>query len=86
MKYLKLSNGTIWEDGYLIRVETRIFLYIPGGDMKTVFDQLIDPANTAAISYKDGPDEQVFEGFTRLTAVNDEGDRMVTAVLRKEAA
>ena len=80
---LKLSDGTVWEGAYLLNVDGRLFLYIPGAAMRDVFDKLIEPANTGAISFTEGRDETVYEGFTRLTAVRDEENGMITAVLRK---
>lgn len=83
---LKLSDGTVWEGAYLLNVDGRLFLYVPGQTMRAVFDKLEDPANTAAISFSQGPEELVYEGYTRLTAVNDEENGLITAVLKKAAA
>lgn len=86
MMRLKLSDGTVFDGGYLLNVDGKLFLYIPDTDLRTVFNKLIEPAKTASISFIDGTDEHVFEGFTKLTAVNDEGNGLITAVIGKEVA
>lgn len=79
---IRLSDGTILEGAYLIDGTVQLFLYIPGGTMRDVFDLLMDPAATASMTFEDGPVESTYEGFTKLTAISDEGD-MITAVMKE---
>ena len=81
---LTLKNGTELT-GFAISSDF-LFLYIYSSDLRTVFDLLIDPANTAEIIYTMNNGEDVkYEGFTKLISVRDEGDYLITAVLKKGA-
>ena len=80
---ITLNDGTILEGASIIAERFILYLYVPGNDMRTVFDLLIEPENTKRILYEDGSTVAVYDGFTKLTAVRDEGDQ-ITAVLEKE--
>jgi hypothetical protein len=81
---LKLNDGTVLENASAI-LSGDLFLYVNGQDMRTVFDLLIDPEKTDVIIYiMNNGDNKRYSGFTKLTAVTDEGNGMITAVLRKE--
>ena len=87
MEKLTLENGAELENSSAI-LSGDLFLYARNGDgIRDVFLLLIEPENTETITYTmvNGED-RVFEGFTRLIAVRDEGDGLITAVMRKEAA
>lgn len=81
---LRMSNGAVLEGASLIRADNRLFLYIPGGELRGTFDLLMNRGATAKITFEDGPVVTVHEGYQRLTSIGDEGDGQVTAVLRKE--
>ena len=83
---IRLSNGAIMEGASLISMDGKLFLYIPGDDMRAMFDLLMNSAATASMTFEDGPVESTYEGFTKLTAISGEGDGLITAVLRKEIA
>lgn len=83
---IRLSNGAILEGASLISLDGKLFLYIPGDDMRAMFDLLMNSAATASMTFEDGPVESTYEGYTRLTAISGEGDGLITAVLRKEIA
>ena len=69
------------EAGY---AEGVLWMYLRGLTLAQAFVVLSDPANTAVIRYEYGEMEDVFEGFTRLTALMErEGE--VSAALTKEA-
>lgn len=81
---LRLSDGTEWEDSSAL-LSGNLFLYIRGAGMREAFEKLIDPENTAEILYTRNNGETVTHtGFTKLTAVTDEGNGLVTAVLKRE--
>lgn len=84
MEKLTLSNGTELENSSAI-LSGSLFLYIRGKTMKSVFNLLIKADNTAEIVYtRNNGTEIVFSGYTRLTAVTDEGNGLITAVLQEE--
>ena len=83
---IRLSNGAILEGASLINTDGRLFLYIPGDDMRAMFELLMNSAATASMTFEDGTVESTYEGYTRLTAISSEGDGLITAVLRKEIA
>ena len=82
---LTLNDGTVLE-GASALASGDLFVYVPGSDIRTVFGLLIEPENTAQITYTmmDGNDV-VYEGYTKLIAVRDEGNSLVTSVMRKGA-
>lgn len=81
---LMMSDGTVLEGASLITAENRLFLYIPGGEMRQVFDLMMNRGATATIIYEDGPVRTVHQGYQKLTSIGDEGTGQITAVLRKE--
>lgn len=86
MEKLTLSDGTVLENASAI-LAGELFLYMNGQTLKTVFDLLIEPENLNSIKYTMANGESVvFSGYRRLIAVRDEGNSLITAVLRKEAA
>lgn len=83
---LTLSNGTEFENSNAI-LSGDLFLYVRGRTLKAVFDLLIKPKNTAEIVYTmNNGSEVTYENYTKLIAVRDEGDGLITAVLRREVA
>ena len=53
--------------------------------MARVFSLMNDPEKTRRIKYTDvAGEETACTGYTRLTAVTDEGGGLVTATLKKE--
>jgi len=80
---LTLNDGTVLEFSSAL-LSGNLFLYINGSDLKTVFDLLIEPDNTETITYtQNNGEDVVFSGYTKLTAVSDEGNGLITAVLKK---
>lgn len=81
---LKLNDGSILDGNALLSGD--LFLYVNGSDLQTVFSLLIDPNKTKKIIYTMvNETKQTFTGFKRLIAVRDEGNGLITAVIRKEA-
>jgi hypothetical protein len=82
---LKLNDGSILDGNALLSGD--LFLYVNGSDLQTVFSLLIDPEKTKKIVYTMiNETKQTFTGYKRLIAVRDEGNGLITAVLRKEGA
>ena len=80
---LTFKNGYIVENSSAIQSGS-LFLYLRGISLRKAFDLLIEPLNTAEIVYTQmNGDTAVFEGFTKLTAVRDEGGGLITGVLDK---
>lgn len=80
---LILNDGTALDGASLIRSGLSLFLYIPGLTLAEVFALLIDPEKTERIEAIDGTTDRVFEHYTKLIAVRDEGN-MITAMLTRE--
>ena len=81
---LTLSDETILDNSYAV-LSGDLFLYMRGHGLKEVFDLLIDPEKVEQITYTQvNGDNVVFNGFQKLIAVRDEGNNLVTAVLRRE--
>lgn len=82
---LTLNDGTVLENASAIE-STDLFLYINGYTMADVFGNLIDPEKTATISYTMmNGDNVIYKNYQHLIAVRDEGNGLITAVLRKVA-
>ena len=80
---IRLANGDAFVGNVVIT--DRLFLYMYETDLRTVFNALIEPENTATIIYKRINDtETTYEGYTKLVSVRDEGNGLITAVLIKE--
>lgn len=77
---ITLSDGTEFA-GYALNIGD-LFLYLYGSTMPVVFNAL--HGNTGDIVYTQANgDEVTFTGFTKLVAVRDEGNNLITAVLHK---
>lgn len=79
---LTLENGTEFEGNALLASD--LYLYIYEETIIYVFNSLIDPQGTSTIKFTQANGEEVtFEGFTKIIAVRDEGNGLITAVMRK---
>lgn len=82
MEKITLSNGTEFDGNVIDSVD--LFMYMNDSNIKTVFDSLIVPANTSSIVYTQANgDEVTYAGYTKMIAVRDEGNNLITAVMRK---
>lgn len=83
MGTLTFSDGTVLKNSNLV-FSRDLFLYIYTLTLAEVFELLINSENTAEITYTQINDEPVvYDGYTKLIAVRDEDNGLVTAVLRK---
>lgn len=82
---LILSDVTEFANSHALESGRNLFVYISDGEsgLREVFDALIDPEKTAHIEYHYSAAILNFDGFTKLVAVRDEGDGLITAVLYK---
>ena len=86
MEKLRLNDGTVLEDASALVSGAELFLYLNGSTLGGAFYQLNESRRTRKIVHTQNNGENVtHEGYTKLTALRDEGDGLVTAVLRKEA-
>ena len=86
MEKLRLNDGTELENASAILIEPDLFLYVNKTTLGAVFYQLCESRKTRKITYTQNNGEKVnYEGYTKLKALRDEEDGLVTAVLRKEA-
>lgn len=86
METLRLNDGTVLENASAIEAAPDLFLYVNGANLGAVFHQLCESRRTRRITFHQNNGETAeYTGYTRLTALRDEGDGLVTAVLRKEA-
>ena len=80
---LKLNDGTVLEDSSAI-LSDDLFLYMNGYGMQEIFELLIDPEKTKKIIFTQVNGEKVtITGYKRLTAVRDEDNGLITAVMKK---
>ena len=84
MEKLTLNDGTVLENSHAFS-NVDLFLYIQGSNLKSMFGLLIFPENTKRIRYDAGGGEPVvFKGYTKMIAIRDEDQGLITAVMRKE--
>lgn len=80
-----LKDGTTFDNASIISNGGCLYVYVNDGVswIKTVFDSFIDSEKTAEIKFVTGEHETVYDGYTKLIAVRDEGNGLITAVLDK---
>lgn len=79
---LILADGTELT-GHVIATDSKLFVYVYGIDLQTLFNLLIDPEKTKKITAIRYGTESVFKGFKHLYAVTEENNDLTTAALRK---
>lgn len=83
METLTLNDGTVLERSNVI-LSDYLFLYFNEYGIQEIFNLLIDPEKTEKIIYTRINGEKVtFEEYTKLISVRDEGNDLITAVMRK---
>lgn len=86
MEKLKLNDGTVLENASAIQADPDLYVYVNGTTLDAVYMQLRESRKTRKVTYIQNNGAAVlFEGYTKLKALRDEEDGLVTAVLRKEA-
>lgn len=83
---LTFNDGTICKDSHAMESRNGLYLYFGGGiSMMDVIRILSDSNKTSRIQYTYWKVELVFEGYTKLVRINDEGTA-ITAMLVKDGA
>jgi hypothetical protein len=79
---ITLNDGTEFA-GYVI-LTGDLFLYLFSTDIVTAFNALIRTEGTSSIIYTQANGNEVtYSGYTKLVAVRDEENNLITAVMRK---
>lgn len=76
-RYIKLADGTIYENGECGYADGILWCYLPvGTDMKTAFADFSEPTKTEHIVFHYGVMESEYDGFTdiRLCMIGYDGD------------
>ncbi len=79
---LTLNNGTEIA-GHYLETDTRLFLYLFGTTLTSVFELLIDPENTEVIKMNRNGQESQVSGYNHLCSISEERNGMITAGLKK---
>ena len=84
-EYLKLGNELILKDSKARENHDTLFVYIEDKtiDFKKAYKLLSNQKNVEKITYHYYKADLIFEGFTKITSLQDDGYRII-AVLKKE--
>lgn len=84
-KTLTFSGGKKLQNSYALEGRSELFVYVEdeGATLPDVFKILADEKKTKKIVYKYSEAEYVFEGYTKLVSIRDEGTA-ITAMLTRE--
>ena len=81
---LTLNDGTVMSGSTLLESNGHLFIYVMNGSgIRDVFNMMIEPTKTCRITAAQNGETLVKEGFTKLIAVRDEGNGLITATLAK---
>lgn len=82
---LTMNDGTVLADSSAI-LSGDLFLYLNGVTFGGAFMMLSESRKTKKITYTQNNGEKViYSGYTRLMALRDDENGIISAVLRKEA-
>ena len=80
---LTFNDGTIYKDSHAMESGNGLYLYFGGGiSMMDVILLLSDSNKTSRIQYTYWKVELVFEGYTKLVRINDEGTAITTMLVK----
>ncbi len=81
---LTLNDGTVMSGSTLLESNGHLFIYVMNGSgIRDVFNLMIEPTKTSRITAAQNGETLAKEGFTKLIAVRDEGNGLITATLTK---
>ena len=81
---LTLNDGTVMNGSTALVSSGQLFIYVMNGSgIRDVFELLIEPERTCRITATQSGRTTVYEGYTRVVAVRDEGNGLITAALGK---
>lgn len=79
---LTLNDGTVMNGATALASSGQLFIYVMNGmGIADVFNLMIDPEKTRRIAALQNGHTLIHVGYTRLIAVRDEGNGMITATL-----
>lgn len=81
---LKLNDGTVLENCRAGYADGNLWLFLTGVSMQYASALFFDPARTVRIVFEYGEMQDVYEGFTKVTALIMDGDGM-SVCLKKGA-
>lgn len=76
MRKIILNDGTVYEDSDVGFADGVIWCFIKNKTIVDVFHDFSDPAKIEKIVYEYGEDQKVYEGFTHLSGIMEEYDRI----------
>lgn len=79
---LTLNDGTEL-DGEVVETESRIFFYVWGLTMASVFELMNDPEKTERIKWVRYGETFYYNGYNHLASVSEETGGMIAGSLRK---
>lgn len=81
---MTLNDGTVIENCYAIESNGFLYVYVRNSfSLREVFNIFIDPEKTASITSVQFGETLTATGYTKLIAVRDEGNGLITATLTK---
>ena len=81
---LTLNDGTILEHSWVIENTGNLFVYVMNGcDLREVCNLFFDPEKTSRILAAQNGVTTEKVGFSRLVAVRNEGNGLITAMLTR---
>ena len=81
---LILNDGTTIENCYALNNSGYLYVYNRNDlGLREVFDLFIDPEKTSSITSTQYGETLTASGYTKLIAVRDEGNGLITATLTK---
>ena len=87
METLTLNNGTVLENSTAIETSGMLCIYTRNGyTLRDLCDALFPPENISRITAVFPGGTYVYKGYNHLVSLRDEGNYLVTAILKKDGA
>lgn len=87
METLTLNNGTVLENSTAIESNGSLFIYTRNGyTIPKLCNDLYPAENIISITAEFPGGSCVYTGYNKLIALRDEGNNLITAVLKKDGA
>ena len=80
---LILNDGTEIENGNAGNAGIALWISLPGFTMQEASEIAFDNGKTARITHEYGPEQDVYEGFTRCTRLMDENEYISVCLERR---
>ena len=79
---LILNDGTVIENGGAGDAGRTLWLYLPGFTMQEAAETAFDAGKMARIEHEYGDRTDVYEGYTRCTAIMDEDTKISIGMVK----